>query len=513
MKWLFPNKQAMYILGLGAFILLWIVLIVPYLQQNRYSQLFSYTVDVVSVDNFFDEEAKSFQGEQLSKTNFSYDVIETKGDVLIIQSIFDVRTQNGEPIVSIDREYGIDMRTGAHVFGFGDKDRHGYLFAPQHLTRGDDFVYWHINYDAPAKMQFVREDTVQGLPVFVYETTYDDYVIDQTNNLTHLPGVPEERGVRLEPHLTLWIEPETGSLITYMDKTRAYYYDQHTGEEIVTWNVFTNTLTDKSLRTQVSLVKQLLFTQVLQMYVFPICVGLWMMYMILQGFFSTRQKKPVEHTNVFAYRVFVSTSIVFLGSIAVMCGWIFGIDMLKSLIPGLVTMKFSTALSFLLSAIIVFFALRIAQERKDISIIIIPAATLTLFLIMGTLLSSAVFGVLSGVEALFVEDRAGAIFTAVPGRPSIGTMFNFLVIGSVGIRALFFYEKKHVFFRMAAHIIMIVSGVALAGFLFNIPLLYYTVPGVSTGMALHTALFFLLLSTAIQNISRMFFATSPDRSL
>jgi putative ABC transport system substrate-binding protein len=210
---------------------------------------FEYQADIFSLDNFFDEKKGDYLGEQISKTRFSYRVIKQEG-VLLIKNSFDVRTLSGGKIFAVERVYGIHPKTGQHVPGFGDRDREGYLFAPRFAGK-DNYTYWHINYDNPATMTFQEEVELLGLPVYRFEARYH---ADQTKNLSHLPGVPEERGINLDITLQTWIEPITGRLIKYQDNAIAYYYDLGTGQRIHPWNKFANTYTHTSVEEQVALV-------------------------------------------------------------------------------------------------------------------------------------------------------------------------------------------------------------------------------------------------------------------
>jgi putative tryptophan/tyrosine transport system substrate-binding protein len=239
----------------GSACILWLGIAVPLLR--RLPANFTYSADVLSIDNFYDEEKGAFTGATRSVTRFTYDVIGKVRGALLVRNVFDVRTVSGEKIFSVERLYGIDPRTGRHVAGLGDRDRTGYLFAPRHLRRGAPFTSWHINYDGPAHLTFAGAEQLFGLPVYRYETRYQGVRIDQTKNLGHLPGVPEERGVELEPYLQLWVEPVSGRVVNYRDETTAYYYDRQTGKRLHPWNMFRNMLTRESTREQVDIARRM----------------------------------------------------------------------------------------------------------------------------------------------------------------------------------------------------------------------------------------------------------------
>ncbi|MCA9364249.1 DUF3068 domain-containing protein [Candidatus Kaiserbacteria bacterium] len=244
---------------------------------------FTYSADVISLDNFYDEKKKVFSGEQRSVTTFDFTRIEDKedsvDDVALIKNVFDVRTVTGDRIISIERTYGVDDETGRHVPGAGDHDREGYLFAPHGVTKDESFIYWHVNYDRPIEMVFAGEEIIEGVRTYRFRS---DFGVDQTDSLTHLPGVPETLGVNLDVSLTIWIEPTTGWLVKYADKAVAYYYDQETKVRTHPWNSFSNRYARASalqqadyaakLRTEVLLVK---YVVPLLVFIFGVAVLLW----------------------------------------------------------------------------------------------------------------------------------------------------------------------------------------------------------------------------------------------
>ena len=229
---------------------LWMWIAVPNL--TKLPSDFSYSADVISLDNFYDEEKQAFPGQTISVTKFFYQTTSAKNGVLTVKNVFDVRQSTGEKIFAVERLYGIGQETGIHVAGYGDSDRTGYLFAPHGLKEGQPFTYWHINYDEPATMEYQGTENLFGLTVYRYQANYH---ADQTANLGFLPGVPLLRGVNLDIKLTTWIEPVTGRLIKYEDYTTAYYYDKKTGERLHPWNQFHNEYTEDSVRTQVNLAR------------------------------------------------------------------------------------------------------------------------------------------------------------------------------------------------------------------------------------------------------------------
>lgn len=228
----------------------WKYLVAP--QVEKLPTDFSYTAEIFSVDNLYDPETESYSGEILSNTTFSYNVLNVYKDAYDIKNIFDVRTPNGEPIFSVERLYGVDPYTREHLTEYGDRERTGYLFAPQNLNK-QDFTYWHVNYDQPIEMKFIEEEEIGGLAVYKYSS---DFQADQTKNLTNLPEVGISLGVNLDATINLWIEPISSRLIKYEDSAVAYYYDLQNNQRIYPWNKFSNRYSTAAIEKQVSIARQ-----------------------------------------------------------------------------------------------------------------------------------------------------------------------------------------------------------------------------------------------------------------
>lgn len=184
--------------------------------------------------------------------------------------------------------------------------------------------------------------------------------------------------------------------------------------------------------------------------------------------------------------------IVGLGGVIVMVGWFMDIDALKSILPIWVTMKFTTALSFFLSGITLYFVARRLENRSDSAQIILSITTLIILLLMATLLISVVLNIKTGVEDLFVREQPNAFATTVSGRPSIGTMVNFIFVAIIGILSMFETKNLELKIRRIGIIITSIGSIAILFYLFSKPLLYFGFKDINTAMAFHTALLFIL---------------------
>lgn len=191
--------------------------------------------------------------------------------------------------------------------------------------------------------------------------------------------------------------------------------------------------------------------------------------------------------NIFSYLVAAS-------GFAVILGWIFDISILKSLLPGLVEMKFVTAISFIASGIVLYSVSEKDRENSLVAQILLPGATLSIFILMTTLFITSVFGIGTSIDNLFIKEVSGAAHTVAPGRPSIPTMVNFILIAIAG--SLISLEKNRIYFWFGL-VISIIGGVAVFGYVVNAPILYYLVIGKNTAMALNTAILFVIIGIGL----------------
>lgn len=262
------------------FIPIWIFWVAPILK--KIPSHFSYSADILSLDNFYNEKLKKYEGEHISKTNFQYETINKKADYLTIKNSFSVSKLSDFPIFSASRLYYINPYTGQHVSGIDNTFRTGYLFAPRYVNK-KGFTYWHVNYDAPAQLKFADVETIDGLRVYHYIAQYQ---ADQTKDLGNLPGVPTQRGIKTDIFLQLWIEPVSGWLIKYQDNTLANFYDRTTGKMIAPWNQFSNRYTHNSIHDQVNIATQLKYKILFIDFVIPIVLFFISIILFLIPFFK-----------------------------------------------------------------------------------------------------------------------------------------------------------------------------------------------------------------------------------
>lgn len=199
-------------------------------------------------------------------------------------------------------------------------------------------------------------------------------------------------------------------------------------------------------------------------------------------------------------------SIIGIEAIVVMAGWVFGIDWMTRIAPESVSisMKFTTAFLFLFSTIGLQCVSRMVQEEDEVADAILPGIALTMAIITVSMLMGRLLSIPTGIESLFVPIKDPVTLSSViptAGIPSIATLVNFMVFGFVGIGTAFFIKIRTLFLTGVGILIIATGGIALLGYVFRLPALYYDF-GSSVPMALNTALCFVLLGIGTILVSK-----------
>jgi PAS domain S-box-containing protein len=120
--------------------------------------------------------------------------------------------------------------------------------------------------------------------------------------------------------------------------------------------------------------------------------------------------------------------------ITVLLGWLLGLDVLKSIVPGLLTMKANTAVAFLLLGIGMLLTVRASTARQRWAAALPVAAVLVLAGLVG---SQYLIGRDLGIDQWLFHESPGQIGTIQPNRMSPMTVICFLLVGSAMILAPF----------------------------------------------------------------------------
>ncbi|MBL1264652.1 response regulator [Methylomicrobium sp. RS1] len=184
----------------------------------------------------------------------------------------------------------------------------------------------------------------------------------------------------------------------------------------------------------------------------------------------------------------LSVMVVLLG-FAVLGGWAFGFDMLKSLLPGLPCMKVNTSIGFILCGA----SLGLITVKDFSGSVRAAAFALTGIALLLAAITLAEYALKwnSGIDEFFFKDSSSG--AANPGRTSIIAAGMFLLTGAALL--LMALRRHYGLIQSLAFINEALAVLAFVGYLCGN--LYLPLFTGASGMAAHTALGFLGLATGI----------------
>src|SRR5882757_4868061 len=194
--------------------------------------------------------------------------------------------------------------------------------------------------------------------------------------------------------------------------------------------------------------------------------------------------------------------------IAVLVGWAFDLQPMKSVWPGFVSMKVNTGLAFLLCG--VSLTAWTISSRRATSTAMVRGAAVGAMLIGGASLLEYLFDCNFGIDEFFVADNDPLRNPFFPGRPAFLTAASFLLLG---LALLLVPSNRKMALWIAPSLGLVVSSVAaltLLGYLYGTPSLG-DIPYFSS-MTVHTAATFLLLGVGVLYARPNFRIMAPLRS-
>ena len=179
--------------------------------------------------------------------------------------------------------------------------------------------------------------------------------------------------------------------------------------------------------------------------------------------------------------------IIIIVSCLVLSGWVFDIGFLKSVSPDYISMKFNTALCFLLAAI----ALLVVEKPKNR----LPVYLISFLLFMtgGLTVIEYIFNLNLGIDEFFLKEGPGTPYTTFPGRPGFASAFGFMIISFLLVAIS--RKKVYAISWISLFICFISSVFSLISYVFGNPNLIMV--GSFTIMAVHTSLLFIILCIGI----------------
>lgn len=204
------------------------------------------------------------------------------------------------------------------------------------------------------------------------------------------------------------------------------------------------------------------------------------------------QPNPRVISSLKAFSYWSSVAAILVGGL-VLVGWALDVTVLKSVRPGLATMKANTALAFILAGAALW--LRQTERANQLTHHLAQALAFIVALVGLLTLSEYLFGWDLGLDQLLFRDDAAAAGTSAPGRMGANTAFNFLLIGCALLSLDVETRRGHRPAQFLALAAGAVSLVAILGYAYSVASLY----GIAsyTQMALHTAAVFCALTLGI----------------
>ena len=194
-----------------------------------------------------------------------------------------------------------------------------------------------------------------------------------------------------------------------------------------------------------------------------------------------------------------SAAVILVGFL-VLVAWMFDIAALKSVAPGLATMKANTALAFLLTGVSLWL-LGTGKADRGRRLVAQVAAFIVALISLLTI-SEYLFSWNLGIDELLFRDDA--LGSSHPGRPSGSTALTFFLVGSALLLLDVGSRRSHRLAEFLTLTALLISLLGLVGYAYGVGSLYAFDP--FSSMALHTALTLFVLCTGI-------LSARPDRGL
>ena len=174
------------------------------------------------------------------------------------------------------------------------------------------------------------------------------------------------------------------------------------------------------------------------------------------------------------------------GGVLVLAGWLFNVGSLKSISPGLATMKANTAVCFILQGVSL---LILAEDRGRILRYLGYACAFATAMVAALTLAEYLCGWNPGIDQVLARDSSLVKGLSYPGRPSPATGLSFLLLA--GVLPLLNEPRWRWLADGLALVVLGLSLLALLGYAYGVSSLYQIGPYSTT--ALHTATIFSIL--------------------
>jgi diguanylate cyclase (GGDEF)-like protein/PAS domain S-box-containing protein len=170
----------------------------------------------------------------------------------------------------------------------------------------------------------------------------------------------------------------------------------------------------------------------------------------------------------------------------VLLAWFFDIEAGKRVLPVFDSMKFNTALCFVVTGLILGRSARTGENHTSDPVVVVLSGFV--LLVSASTLFQYATGVSLGIDNLVIEDRVTEPDNW-PGRMSVGTALCFALVALAWLTARLPLRQPTVVQQLIALSVIAISGAALVGYLFGVQTFRLTV---FSTMALHTSALFVV---------------------
>ncbi|MEG3843412.1 PAS domain S-box protein [Microcoleus sp. herbarium14] len=205
---------------------------------------------------------------------------------------------------------------------------------------------------------------------------------------------------------------------------------------------------------------------------------------------------PIAALQSFSQKA--SLAVIAIGC-TVILGWIFDLQLLKSILPGLPSMKFNTATCFILGGFSLFFQqqrraeLTTIKHEKIYNYLTFSASFLIILISLITLVQYS-FNLDLGIDQLLFKESSILTSLSAPGRMAPNTAAAFWLLG-IALLLLSVQRPKYLRVQILSCCAFLIAFLGSIGYIYG-KAFFYTV-GTQTGMALHTSVALMLLSLGI----------------
>lgn len=160
-------------------------------------------------------------------------------------------------------------------------------------------------------------------------------------------------------------------------------------------------------------------------------------------------------------------------------------------------MRFGAALSFVCIGISLLLVTKMRKGKIVFGQIGLPILGLIIIMFVSVNAITATIGTNLSLAMLFEDEPISTINIISPSRPSLGTLVNFTMIVIALMLILADFSKWRKLVIGIGTIVGIISGTGLAGYVVNLPFLYFDFGNVSHATALHTTILSLITGISL----------------